>query len=149
MGEDPYRGYGPPPHNLVLESLMDVAARELALAPAELRRRNYIRPEQFPYTVPSGNEYDIGNYAAVLDRVLELAEYRALRASQAQSRAEGRLVGIGVVGTVEPGVFDWNAYATVGVPEGVKATSVSRRCRSWAWTMSRSGSTSRTSSRSA
>ncbi|WP_407281146.1 hypothetical protein U5817_14945 [Aromatoleum evansii] len=138
---------------------MDVAARELALDPAELRRRNYIRPEQFPYTVPSGNEYDSGNCAAVLDRVLELADYRAMRASQAQTRAEGRLVGIGVVGTVEPGVFDWNTYATVGVPgvgvpgvgvpEGVKATSASRRCRSWAWTMSRSGSTSRTSSRSA
>lgn len=121
----PYRGYGPPPHNLVLESLMDIAARELAVDPAELRRRNYIRPEQFPYTVPSGNEYDSGNYAAVLDRVLEMADYKALREAQAKARAEGRLVGIGVVSTVEPGVFDWNAYATVGVPgvgvpEGVK-----------------------------
>ena len=121
----PYRGYGPPPHNLVLESLMDVAARELALDPAELRRRNYIGPEEFPYTVPSGNEYDSGNYAAVLDRVLELSDYKALRESQAKARAEGRLVGIAVVSTVEPGVFDWNAYATVGVPgvgvpEGVK-----------------------------
>lgn len=121
----PYRGYGPPPHNLVLESLMDIAAREFAVDPAELRRRNYIRPEQFPYTVPSGNEYDSGNYAAVLDRVLGMADYRALREAQAKARAEGRLVGIGVVSTVEPGVFDWNAYATVGVPgvgvpEGVK-----------------------------
>ncbi|NMG76505.1 xanthine dehydrogenase family protein molybdopterin-binding subunit [Aromatoleum diolicum] len=121
----PYRGYGPPPHNLVLESLMDIAARELAVDPAELRRRNYIRPEQFPYTVPSGNEYDSGNYAAVHDRVLEMADYQALRKAQAKARAEGRLVGIGVVSTVEPGVFDWNAYATVGVPgvgvpEGVK-----------------------------
>lgn len=121
----PYRGYGPPPHNLVLESLMDCTARELGIDPAELRRRNYIRPEQFPYTVPSGNEYDSGNYEAVLDRVLELADYKALRARQAEARAQGRLVGIGVVNTVEPGVFDWNAYATVGVPgvgvpEGVK-----------------------------
>lgn len=121
----PYRGYGPPPHNLVLESLMDCTARELGMDPAELRRQNFIRPEQFPYTVPSGNEYDSGNYEAVLDRVLEMADYPALRARQAAARAEGRLVGIGVVGTVEPGVFDWNAYATVGVPgvgvpEGVK-----------------------------
>ncbi|EPZ16113.1 hypothetical protein M622_02760 [Thauera terpenica 58Eu] len=121
----PYRGYGPPPHNLVLESLMDCTARELGMDPAELRRQNFIRPEQFPYTVPSGNEYDSGNYEAVLDRVLEIADYPALRARQAAARAEGRLVGIGVVGTVEPGVFDWNAYATVGVPgvgvpEGVK-----------------------------
>jgi len=121
----PYRGYGPPPHNLVLESLMDFTARELGMDPAELRRRNYIRPEQFPYTVPSGNEYDSGDYEAVLDRVLAMADYPALRARQAAARAEGRLVGIGVVSTVEPGVFDWNAYATVGVPgvgvpEGVK-----------------------------
>lgn len=121
----PYRGYGPPPHNLVLESLMDFSARALGLDPAELRRRNYIRPEQFPYTVPSGNEYDSGNYGAVLARVLERADYRALRERQAAARAEGRLLGIGVVSTVEPGVFDWNAYATVGVPgvgvpEGVK-----------------------------
>lgn len=121
----PYRGYGPPPHNLVLESLMDCTARELQIDPAELRRRNYIRPEQFPYTVPSGNEYDSGNYGQVLERVLALADYPALRARQAAARAEGRLLGISVVNTVEPGVFDWNAYATVGVPgigvpEGVK-----------------------------
>ncbi len=112
----PYRGYGPPPHNFVLESLMDIAARGLGLDPAEMRRRNYIRPEQFPYTIPSGNEYDSGNYEAALDKVLEMADYRRLREEQASARAAGRLLGIGVVSTIEPGVFDWNAYATVGVP---------------------------------
>ena len=112
----PYRGYGPPPHFLVLESLVDKAARQLGKDPAEIRRLNYIRPEQFPYTIPSGNEYDSGNYEAVLDKVLKLADYQALRKEQAAARAEGRLVGISVVNTVEPGVFDWNAYATVGVP---------------------------------
>lgn len=112
----PYRGYGPPPHNFVLESLMDIAARGLGLDTAEMRRRNYIRPEQFPYTIPSGNEYDSGNYEATLDKVLEIADYGRLREEQARARAEGRLVGIGVASTIEPGVFDWNAYATVGVP---------------------------------
>ena len=112
----PYRGYGPPPHNFVLESLMDIAARGLGIDPPEFRRRNYIRPEQFPYTIPSGNEYDSGNYEAALDKVLEMADYRRLREEQARARAEGRLVGIGVASTIEPGVFDWNAYATVGVP---------------------------------
>ena len=121
----PYRGYGPPPHYFVLESLMDMAARKLGKDPAELRRQNYIRPEQFPYTIPSGNEYDIGNYEAVLDKVLAMADYRSLREEQVQARAEGRLLGIGVVSTVEPGVFDWNVYnvvgvAGVGIPEGVK-----------------------------
>ena len=112
----PYRGYGPPPHFLVLESLVDKAARQLGKDPAEIRRLNYIRPEQVPYTIPSGNKYDSGNYEVVLDKVLQLADYRALRKEQAAARAEGRLVGVSVVNTVEPGVFDWNAYATVGVP---------------------------------
>lgn len=123
----PYRGYGPPPHFHVLESLVDTAARRLGLDPAEIRRRNYIRPEQFPYTIPSGNEYDSGNYEAMLDKVLALADYPALRREQAEARAQGRLVGISVVNTVEPGVFDWNGYATVGVqgvgvPEGARVS---------------------------
>ncbi len=112
----PYRGMGPPPHNLVLEQLMDIAARELALDPAELRRRNFIAPDQFPYTIASGNEYDSGNYEAALNEVLELSDYPALRARQASARAEGRLVGIGIVSTIEPGVFDWNAYSILGMP---------------------------------
>lgn len=123
----PYRGYGPPPHFFVLESLMDKTARQLGIDPAELRRRNYIRKDQFPYTIPSGNEYDSGDYEVVLDKVLALADYKTLRDRQAKARAEGRLVGISVVSTVEPGVFDWNAYATVGVqgigvPEGAKVS---------------------------
>ena len=119
-----YRGMGPPPHFFVLEQLMDLAARGLGLDAAEIRRRNYIRPEQFPYTSPSGNEYDSGEYEAALDKALELSGYEALRREQARARAQGRLVGIGVANTVEPGVFDWNAYAIVGmqaigVPEGI------------------------------
>jgi CO/xanthine dehydrogenase Mo-binding subunit len=119
-----YRGMGPPPHFFVLEQMMDVAARGLGIDAAEIRRRNYIRPEQFPYTIPSGNEYDSGDYEATLDKALEISGYRKLREEQARARAEGRLVGIGVANTVEPGVFDWNAYAIVGmqaigVPEGV------------------------------
>lgn len=124
----PYRGYGPPPHFYLLENLVDMAARKIAMDPAELRRVNYIRPEQFPYTIPSGNEYDSGNYEAMLDKVLALADYQALRREQAAARAEGRIVGLSVVNTVEPGVFDWNAYATVGVqgigvPEGARVSA--------------------------
>ena len=119
-----YRGMGPPPHFFVLEQLMDQAARGLGLDPAEIRRRNYIRPEQFPYIIPSGNEYDSGEYEAALDKALEISGYQELRREQARARSEGRLVGIGVANTVEPGVFDWNAYAIVGmqaigVPEGI------------------------------
>jgi CO/xanthine dehydrogenase Mo-binding subunit len=120
----PYRGMGPPPHNFVLEQMMDIAARELALDPAEIRRRNYIPSDRFPYTIPSGNEYDSGDYPAALDKVLELADYRELRRQQEEARRQGRCIGIGVVNAIEPGVFDWNAYSIVGmqgigVPEGV------------------------------
>ena len=95
---------------------MDRAARKLNEDPSEFRRKNFIRAEQFPYTIPSGNEYDSGNYGEVLDRVLELADYTQMRAEQAVARKEGRLVGVGVASAIEPGVFDWNAYAIVGMP---------------------------------
>jgi CO/xanthine dehydrogenase Mo-binding subunit len=119
-----YRGMGPPPHTMVLERLMDIAARGLGIDPAELRRRNYIQPDRFPYVIPSGNEYDSGDYKAALDKVLEMADYGRLRAEQVVAREEGRLLGIGVANGIEPDVFDWNAYAIVGVegvgqPEGV------------------------------
>ncbi|MCP5041581.1 MAG: xanthine dehydrogenase family protein molybdopterin-binding subunit [bacterium] len=119
-----YRGMGPPPHNMVLEQVVDMAARALGLDTVEIRRRNYIPPESFPYTIPSGNEYDSGEYAATLDAVLELAHYEQLREQQRSAREEGRLVGIGVANGIEPGVFDWNCYAmlgmpNIGVPEGV------------------------------
>ena len=112
----PYRGMGPPPHNWVLEQMVDVAARELGLDPAEIRRKNFIPKESFPYEIPTGNEYDSGDYEAALDRVLEMGDYRRLRDEQAKARANGRLVGLGIVSTIEPGVFDWNSYAIVGVP---------------------------------
>jgi CO/xanthine dehydrogenase Mo-binding subunit len=116
-----YRGMGPPPHNFVLEQMMDIAARGLGLDPAEFRRRNYIPADAFPYTIPSGNEYDSGNYEAALDTALELAAYQDLRESQAAARAEGRLYGIGVVNSIEPGVI-YNVLGRMGgtaVPEGV------------------------------
>ena len=112
----PYRGFGPPPHFFVLEQMMDIAARHLDIDPAEFRRRNFIASDQFPYTIPSGNEYDSGSYEEVLDKALALADYADLRAQQARAREEGRIVGIGVASAIEPGVFDWNAYRTVGVP---------------------------------
>ena len=111
-----YRGMGPPPHFWALEQVVDIAARGLGIDPGEIRRRNYIQPDQFPYTIPSGNEYDSGDYEACLDKVLEMAEYKSLRAEQAEARKQGRYLGIGLVNTIEPGVFDWNSYAMVGLP---------------------------------
>jgi len=121
----PYRGMGPPPHNVVLEQLVDIAARELGQDPAELRRRNFIPKDRFPYTISSGNVYDSGDYDATLDKALEIGGYAQLRAQQDEARRQGRLFGIGVVSTIEPGVFNSNVYSLVGMaggtaqPEGV------------------------------
>ncbi len=112
----PYRGMGPPPHNCVLEMAVDVAARGLGMDPAEIRRKNFIAADAFPYTIPSGNEYDSGDYHAMLDKAIEISNYAELRRRQEEARKEGRYLGIGVVTTIEPGVFDWNAYAVVGMP---------------------------------
>jgi len=121
----PYRGMGVPPHTCVLEQMLDLAARGLGLDPAEIRRRNFIPADRFPYTIPSGNEYDSGDYAAALDAALALVDYMDLRREQAAARAAGRLFGIGVAASIEPGVFDWNVYSLIGVPservpEGVR-----------------------------
>ena len=116
LPSSPYRGMGPPPHFFALEQMMDIAAAALDLDPAEFRRHNFIPNDAFPYTIPSGNEYDSGNYGEVLDKALDLAGYAELREEQTKARAEGRLVGVGVASAIEPGVFDWNAYAIVGMP---------------------------------
>lgn len=127
LPQSAYRGMGLTPHNFVLEQMMDIAARALELDPVEIRRRNYIPADRFPYTIVSGNRYDSGRYADSLETALEDANYAGLRQRQAAARARGRLVGIGVVNTVEPGVFSWNIYSAVlgslpgtGVPEGVR-----------------------------
>jgi len=97
----PYRGAGRPEAALVIERLVDLAATELGIDAIELRRRNVVAPDAFPYTTPLGFTYDSGDYEGALDAALELADYRALRAQQERARADGRLAGIGVALYVE------------------------------------------------
>ena len=80
----------------LIERLMQTAADELGIDPAELRLRNFIQPEQFPYETPTGFVYDSGDYPTALRKALDEAGYDELRAEQAAARAEGRLVGIGI-----------------------------------------------------
>jgi len=80
----------------LIERCVDCMARELALDPVELRLKNLLRPEQFPYASKTGWVYDSGDYEAALRLALELAGYDALRAEQAERRARGELMGIGV-----------------------------------------------------
>ena len=93
---DAYRGAGRPEATYAIERAMDALALEVGVDPAEIRRRNYVRPEQFPYPSAAGLVYDSGAYEAALDKALELAGYEALRAEQAERRAAGDKVRLGI-----------------------------------------------------
>ena len=81
-----YRGFGSEVANFVIERLVDAAADELGVDRIALRRQNFIQPDQFPYLIPTGNMYDSGNYQAVLDETLKLADVDGWRAKQAEAR---------------------------------------------------------------
>src|SRR5687767_3050677 len=93
---DAYRGAGRPEAIYLLERLIDVAARELGLAPEELRRRNFIKPAEMPYQTPVDSRYDSGDFAAVLDRALEVAEAMGFAARKAASEKRGKKRGLGI-----------------------------------------------------
>lgn len=80
----------------LIERAMDILADELGIDPAELRRRNFIPPEKFPYRSALGWTYDSGNYVAALDRALQLIGYEELRREQEERRRRGELMGIGI-----------------------------------------------------
>src|SRR5579863_206531 len=98
---DAYRGAGRPEATYIIERTMDLVARELGMDPVEIRRRNFIQPEQFPYKSPTGVVYDTGEYEKALDKALEIANYAHLREEQNRKRAEGKLMGIGFSTYVE------------------------------------------------
>jgi carbon-monoxide dehydrogenase large subunit len=92
----PYRGAGRPEGNYYIERLIETAAAEMGRDPLELRRRNLIRPEEMPYAAPSGMTYDSGDFPAVLEKALRLADWEGFPARQAASRARGLLRGRGI-----------------------------------------------------
>jgi carbon-monoxide dehydrogenase large subunit len=98
-----YRGAGRPEATALIERALDMAAAELGLDPVDVRRRNFIPPEDFPLTTVTGASYDVGEYAKALDAVLAAAGYDDLRAEQSERRARGDRVqlGIGVSSYVE------------------------------------------------
>ncbi|MCR5865292.1 xanthine dehydrogenase family protein molybdopterin-binding subunit [Aquincola sp. J276] len=96
-----YRGAGRPEAIYATERLMDAAARKLGMDPAELRRRNMIRPEQMPYRNPMGQTYDSGQFGRILDQGLALADWGGFAARRAGSEARGRLRGRGIATFLE------------------------------------------------
>jgi carbon-monoxide dehydrogenase large subunit len=122
MGTVPYRGAGRPEAAYFIERLMDLIAARLALDPAEVRRRNFIPPDRFPYQTPFGNAYDSGQYARALDHALGLAGYERLRREQAEARAQGRLLGIGLAAFVEICGFEDEEVSDVVVADDGRVT---------------------------
>ncbi|MEO3858767.1 xanthine dehydrogenase family protein molybdopterin-binding subunit [Acrocarpospora sp. B8E8] len=92
----PYRGAGRPEATIALERSMDALARRLRIDPAELRRRNFLPPESFPYRTPTGRVYDSGDYAAALDLALETLDYAGWRAEQARRRGDPSALPLGI-----------------------------------------------------
>ncbi len=98
---DAYRGAGRPEATYFVERAMDMLARELKMDPAEVRRRNFIPKDKFPFQTQMGAVYDSGDYEKALDAALEAADWNALKAQRDKARAEGRLVGLGLAMYVE------------------------------------------------
>jgi carbon-monoxide dehydrogenase large subunit len=95
---DAYRGAGRPEATYAIERAMHELARQIDVDPAEIRRRNFIKPDQFPYTASAGLVYDSGDHQAALDKALELVGYQQLRAEQEQRRQAGdsKQLGVGI-----------------------------------------------------
>lgn len=117
---DAYRGAGRPEATFILERIVDQAAAETGVDPAELRRRNLIKPEQFPYQTPVALQYDTGNYEATLDQALKAADYAGFDARRKESAAAGKLRGIGLSCYIEAcGIAPSNVVGSLGARAGL------------------------------
>ena len=101
MSTDAYRGAGRPEATYLIERVLDLVAAELKKDPADVRRKNFPKLEDFPYATPTGIIYDSANYPRSLDLVLKMSGYKKLRQEQAKARKQGRCVGIGLSTYVE------------------------------------------------
>jgi carbon-monoxide dehydrogenase large subunit len=98
----PYRGAGRPEASLMIERLVDIAADDLGFDPAELRRRNTIRPDAMPYKTPLVFTYDSGRFEENMDRVIALSDWRSFPERRAEASSRGKLRGLGMANTIEP-----------------------------------------------
>lgn len=123
--QGPYRGFGGEVGNFVLERLVDAAAHELGVDPIELRRRNFLKPEQFPHRIPNGNLYDSGDYHAVLDEALKMSPIDTWKQAQAEARrAQGSTrIGIGLATVCERSVLSVTEFWFLDDDPKVKATT--------------------------
>jgi carbon-monoxide dehydrogenase large subunit len=118
----PYRGNGRPEAGYVIERMVDVAADELGLDPAELRRRNYISPQQMPFKTGLTFTYDCGEFEKNMDLALELADFKGFKRRREESRKLGKLRGFGMSNTIERAAAGGTEGAEVRFDRGGTAT---------------------------
>ncbi|MCG8418550.1 MAG: xanthine dehydrogenase family protein molybdopterin-binding subunit [Proteobacteria bacterium] len=117
---DAYRGAGRPEAAFLLERVVDVAAREMGIDPVEIRRKNFIPEDAFPYQTPVALEYDSGNYHATLDLALEKSDYAGFETRRDAARQRGKLRGIGVSTYVEAcGIAPSSVAGALGARAGL------------------------------
>jgi 2-furoyl-CoA dehydrogenase large subunit len=127
-GQVPVRGFGQAPTNYMIEAAVDAVARHLGLDRLEVRRRNLIPSDAFPYQIPSGSNYDSGDYHMVLQKALDLADYDELLQRRDKARAKGYLAGIGIATCLEPGggnnIFEYLMDPTAEITTFMEACEV-------------------------
>ena len=117
---DAYRGAGRPEATFSLERVIDKAARELGMDPIALRRKNFVKPDQYPFASAAGLEYDSGNYDALMDRMEEVADLAGFAARRAESESRGLLRGLGVNAYIEAcGIAPSNLVGVLGSRVGL------------------------------
>jgi carbon-monoxide dehydrogenase large subunit len=115
---DPYRGAGRPEATHNIERMIDRLALELGMDPVDIRKKNFVKSEEFPFTNNFGLVYDSGNYDGAMDKALDLIGYSDFRKQQQQARAEGKYLGLGVSSWIEICGFGPSA-ATAGATGGI------------------------------
>jgi aerobic carbon-monoxide dehydrogenase large subunit len=124
---DAYRGAGRPEATFQLERVIDKAAREMGIDPVEIRRKNFVKPDQFPYQTPVAVLYDTGDYHATLDKLLEISDHAGFAARRAESAARGKLRGWGLSTWIEAcGIAPSNLVGQLGARAGLYESATVR-----------------------
>lgn len=125
----PNRGYSRMQHLWFLERVVDICAHEIGIAPDEMRLRNYICPEEFPYTTPNGCVYDSGNYPKMLGVAKDLIGWDGWKKKQAEARKEGRMIGIGIGTTLDSGTNNFGQSQIINPYAPFSGNSQGANCK--------------------
>jgi CO/xanthine dehydrogenase Mo-binding subunit len=125
----PNRGYSRMQHLWFLERVVDICAHQLGIPSDEMRLRNYIRPEEFPYTTPNGCVYDSGNYPRMLQVAKELIDWDGWKKKQAEARKQGRWLGIGIGTTLDSGTNNFGQSQIINPNAPFSGNSQGANCK--------------------